>query len=77
MAWGTYVSDSSMGITERLFTWSFRVSVEAGLRWGDLLNTAPETTVLMNEGLIGLATKPKTGEKSEGRHCGGKRFRFL
>ena len=52
--------DSSRNLTERLFARSFRVSVEAGVRWGDLLNTAPSTTVLMGEGLIGFAPKTKT-----------------
>ena len=56
-AWGEFVTDSSLGITERLFAWSFRVA--AGLRWGDLLNTAPATTVLMKEGLIGFDAETK------------------
>ena len=44
---GGYISYSSRDLTERLFAWSFRVSVSAGLRWGDLINTSPPTTVLM------------------------------
>ena len=59
-----------MVITERLFTWSFRVAVAARLRWGDLLNTDPTTTVLMKEGLFALAAKTKTSGKSEGTHWG-------
>ena len=55
-AWGEYVSDARLGITERLFAWSFRVAL-ACLRWDDLLNTAPTTAVLMEEGLIGFAAK--------------------
>ena len=49
--WGTYVSDSSRDLKERLFAWPFRVAV-SGLRWGGLLNTAPPTTVLMKEGVV-------------------------
>ena len=36
---GGYVSDSSRGIKGRLFAWPYRVSVEPGLRRGDLINT--------------------------------------
>ena len=49
-----------MCVAERLYAWPFRVSVAAGLRWGDLLNAAPATTVLMKEGRIGFAAKTKT-----------------
>ena len=63
-AWGGFVSDSSLCVAVRLFAWSFRVAV-AGLRWDDLLSTAPATTVLMKECLIGFAAKTKTGGKSE------------
>ena len=45
-----------MGLTERLSAWSCMLAV-AGLRRGDLLNSAPATTVLMKEGLIGFAAK--------------------
>ena len=77
-AWGEFVSDSSMGLTERIFARSFRVSVEAGLRWDDLLSTAPATTVLMKEGLIGCAAKTKTRGMPDGRPLGGATdFSFL
>ena len=56
----TYVSDPIRDLPGRLFAWSFSVAVSAGLRWGGLLNTAPDTTVLMKEGLIGFAAKTKT-----------------
>ena len=69
--WEEFVSDSSLGIAERLFAWPFMVAVEAGLRWEDLLNTAPATTVLTKEGLIGFVAKTKTRGKSAGRPCGG------
>ena len=52
------------------------VEVEACLRWGDLLNTAPTTTVLTKEGLIGFAAKTKTRGKSEGRPLGASDFSF-
>ena len=38
----------------------FRVAVEAGLRWGDMLNAAPNTLVLTIGGLTGFAAKTKT-----------------
>ena len=31
-AWEGFVSDSTLGLTERLFAWSFRVAVDACLR---------------------------------------------
>ena len=65
-----------MGLTGRLFAWSSMVSIAAGLRWGDLLNTATATTVLMQEGLIGFAVKTKTMGKYEGRPCGASRYAF-
>ena len=71
---GTYVSDSIKDLPGRLFVWSFRVAVAAALRWGDLINTAPATTVLMEEGIIGFAEKPKTRGKSEGRPWGESRY---
>ena len=67
--WG-FVSDSSLGLTVRLFAWSFRVAVAARLRLGDLLSTALATSVLMKEGLIGYAAKTKAMGKPEGRHWG-------
>ena len=71
-----YVLDSSIDITERLFAWSFRVSVSSCLRWGDLLNTSPPTTVLMKDGIIGFAAKTKTRGKPDGRPWGGS-IRFF
>ena len=56
---GEFVSDSSLCINERLFAWAFRVEVEAGLRRGDLLSTAPATSGLMKDGLIGSLQKLK------------------
>ena len=56
-----YVSDTIRDIPERLFARPFRVADASGLRWDDRLNTAPAKTVLMKEGLIGFAEKPKPG----------------
>ena len=67
----TYVSDSNRDLTERLFARSFRLAVASCLRWADLISTAPSTSVLMKEGLIGFAAKTKTGGKSDGRPLGG------
>ena len=75
-AWGEFVSDSSLCITEALFAWPFRVAVASGLRWGDLLSNAPATTVLMEECHIGFAAKTKTMGKSDGRPCGDSNFSF-
>ena len=63
-------------MAERIFAWSFRLGVAAGLRWGDLLNTAPNTLVLVKDGLIGFAAKTKTRGVSEGRHWGASNFSF-
>ena len=63
--WGKFVSESTMGLTGRLFAWYFRESVAAGLRRGDLLNTDPATTVLSEGGLVGFSVKTKTWGKSE------------
>ena len=52
------------------------MEVAAGLRRGGLLNKAPSTLVLMNDGLIGFAAKTKTRGKSEGRPCGGSAFAY-
>ena len=49
-------------------------AVAEDLRWGDLLNTAPATTVLMKEGLIGFAAKTKTRESLKEDHVGGSHF---
>ena len=56
--------------------WSFRDEAAAVLRWGDLLNNAPTTLVLLKEGPIGLAPNAKTRGKSEGGHCGASNFAF-
>ena len=74
---GRYVPDSSRDLTERLFAWSSRVDVAAGLWWGDLLNTAPPTTVLLKEGLIGFAEKPKTRGSLWVGHAGRVITHFL
>ena len=76
-AWEEFVSDSTLGLTERLFAWSSRVAVAAGLRLGDLLRTSPTTLVLIKDGRIGFAAKTKTRGKSEGRHRGPAISRFL
>ena len=76
-AWKEFVSDSTSGLTERLCAWSFRVAVAAGLRWGDLLCTAPATLVLMKEGLIGFAEKkPKPVESLKEDIAGAIDFAF-
>ena len=74
--WGEMVSDPQGGASGRIFAWSFRVGVAAGLIWGDLLNTAPNTLVLVKDGLIGFAAKTKTRGVSEGRPWGGKQIFF-
>ena len=48
--WEGHITDSSRDLAERLFERPFRVSVSPGPSWGDLLNTAPPTTVLMKGG---------------------------
>ena len=53
---------------ERLCAWSFMVAVSAGLRWKDLLNSAPSTLVLMNEGLMWFAAKTATRESRKEDH---------
>ena len=73
---GRRVSDSKSDIAERLFAWSFRLAVAAGLRRGDLLNAGPATLVLLKEGLVGLASKTKKRGKSEGRNRGASNFAF-
>ena len=73
---GTYVSDSIKDLPGRLFVWSFRVAVAAALRWGDLINTAPATTVLTHDGFIGFAGKTKTMGNPEGRPWGATRYSF-
>ena len=77
MGWGGLVYDSKSDIDERLFAWSFRLAVASDLRWGDLLNTAPATLVLIKEGPIGFAAKTKTRGKYEGGGlAGGSNFAF-
>ena len=51
-----------MNLAGRLFAWPPRLAGAAGLWWGGLLNTAPATTVLMEEGHSGFAGKPRPGE---------------
>ena len=75
--WGGFVSDSPIDLTGRLFAWSSRASVAAGLRWVDLLSTAPATLVLIKDGLIGFAVKTKTTGQAEGRHWGLEISHFL
>ena len=72
---GDIVSDSKNDIAERISAWPFILAV-AGLRWGDLLNTAPTTLVLLKEGIIGFAEKTKTRGKSEGRPRVASNFDF-
>ena len=57
---GGFVSDSPIDLTGRLFAWPFRAEVADGLRWDDLLNTAPATLVLTKDGLAAVAAKTKT-----------------
>ena len=73
---GGLISDKNVEIQERLFAWSVRVAVSAGLRRGDLLNTAPSTLALMGECLIGCAAKTKTRGKSEGAPRGASTFAY-
>ena len=74
--WGNIVPYSKNDITERIFALSFRLADAAGLRWGDLLNTAPTTLALLKEGIIGFAAKTKTRGKSEGRPWGASNLAF-
>ena len=57
--WGEIAPDTQEGVAERIFAWPFRVAVAADLRWGDLLNSAPNTLVLTTGGLTGFAAKTK------------------
>ena len=61
---------SIRSLSGRLFALPSMVSVASVLRWGDLPNTAPPTTVLVSEGLVGFAAKTKNVGKSEGRPWG-------
>ena len=70
--WENLISDPEAEMTERIFAWSFRVAVAAGLRWGDLLNSSPNTLILTTGGLTGFAAKTKARGVSEGRPWGGK-----
>ena len=67
--WGCLIGDNHIDITERLFARAFRISVASAIRWRDLLNTAPSTLALMNEGLIGSAAKTNTLGLSDGSPC--------
>ena len=70
------ISDPQGDMAERISAWSFRLGVAAGLRWGDLLNTASNTLVLVKDGLIGFAAKTKTRGVYEGRPWGAINFSF-
>ena len=72
---GNVRADSSRDLKERLSAWSFIAAVEEGIRWGDLLNTAPPAAVLMKEGLVGFAEKPKPWESM--RVCHGRQVDTL
>ena len=75
--WEKLISDPEADMAERIFAWSFRVAVAAGLRWNDLLNSTPNTLTLTTGGLTGFAARTKTRGVSEGRPCGGKRLCFF
>ena len=45
--WEEFVSESSLDIAKRLFAWTSRVAVAAGLIWREVLSKAPGTTVLI------------------------------
>ena len=49
-----------------IYDWSFIAEVAAGIRWDDLLNTAPDMAVLTKSYFIVFAEKAKTRGKSEG-----------
>ena len=74
--WEEYVSDSSRDLAARLFARAFKVALEAGLRWGGLINTAPSAKVLLGDGLIGFAAKTQTRGKSEGRPRASRLYAF-
>ena len=75
--WGEIAPDTKSDMTERIFAWSFRVSVAAGLRWGDLLNSAPNTLVFTTEGLTGFAAYPKRADRPKEDPGGEVTFLFL
>ena len=75
--WGKLISDPESDMAERIFAWYFRVAVAAGLRWGDLLNSSPNTLLLLTGGLTGFAAKTKTRGVSEGRPWGASDYAFL
>ena len=56
--------------------WPFRVAVASGLRWEGLLNTDPNTLVLIKDVVIGFAAMTKTRGVSEGRAWGASNFEF-
>ena len=64
------------GMSGGISAWPFSVAVADGLRWGDLLNTDPNTLVLIKDGLIGFAAKTETRGVSEGRAWGAINFAF-
>ena len=74
---GEMASDTQSDMTGGIFAWSFRVAVASGLRWDDVLNSAPNTLVLTIGGLTGFAAKTKTRGVSEGRPWGKSDFAFL
>ena len=63
-------------MAERIFAWSFRVAVAAGLRWNDLLNSTPNTLTLTTGGLTGFAARTKTRGVSEGRPWGASDYAY-
>ena len=74
---GKIAPDTQADMAERIFAWPFMVAVASGLRWGDLLNSAPNTLVFTTEGLTGFAAKTKTRGVSEGRPWGAIDYAFL
>ena len=64
--WAWLIGDKNIDIPERLSARSFIIAVAAGIRRNDLLNTAPSTLDLMNEGRIGFAERPKRGRSLKG-----------
>ena len=69
--WEKLISDPESDMDERIFAWSFRVAVAAGLRWGDLLNSTPNTLILTTGGLTGFAAKAKNARSVWGKTLGG------
>ena len=74
---GEIAPDTQADMDGRIFAWPLRVAVEAGLRWGDLINSSPDTLVLTTGGLTGFAAKkPKRGECLEEDPGGASDFSF-